>query len=426
MSFRFDHSACLGEGGLDPKLFTDLREALVPVLAELGKGSGRPDFLSIDPELDDISAALELATAWRKTFRDVVILGTGGSSLGARTLCALADPNDGPRLHFLENVDPLGFAAVVDRIDWEGAALLVVSKSGSTAETLGQALVLLPRLAERFDGTALTHRLAVVTEPGNNPLATLAARFGARRIPHHPGIGGRFSVLSVTGCLPALLAGLDVAALRRGALSTLERNLAAGADAAAAEGAALAVGLARSRGVQQSVLLSYADRLADFGLWYRQLWAESLGKGGQGTTPIRAMGTVDQHSQLQLYLDGPNDKLITLMTVESAGSGPVMDAGLAFDCGLDALAGRHLGDLLHVCARATGESLIARRRALRWLTLERLDMECLGGLFMHFMLETILAAALLSVDPFDQPAVEEGKVLARKYLQDMTPKESEP
>jgi glucose-6-phosphate isomerase len=335
----------------------------------------------------------------------------------------LVAPDNGPRLRFLENVDPQGFSAVIDKIDWREAALLIVSKSGSTAETLGQALVLLPQLAVQFQNADLSKRLAVITEPRDNPLTKLAERFGARRIPHHPGIGGRFSVLSVTGCLPALLAGLDVSALRRGALATLEQNLVGGAaQSAAAKGAALAIGLARDQGLSQSVLLSYVDRLADFGLWYRQLWAESLGKDGQGTTPIRAMGTVDQHSQLQLYLDGPKDKLITLLALDTAGQGPVMAADLAKNCGLDSLAGHSLGDLLQVSARATGESLIARGRALRWLTLSHLDEECLGGLFMHFMLETVLAAALLDLDPFDQPAVEEGKVLARKYLQDMAPK----
>lgn len=424
MSFQFDHSACLGGQGLDPEVFAGLLNRLEPSLAALGDKElpARPAFLEIDPDLADIGDVVELAKSWRETFRDIVILGTGGSSLGARTFCALAPVDTGPRLHFLENVDPQGFTAVVDSIDWQEAALLIVSKSGSTAETLGQALVLLPQLAARFSGTDLARRLAVITEPGENPLARLAKSFGARRIDHHPGIGGRFSVLSVTGCLPALLAGLNVSALRRGALATLEENLSAGAaQSPAAQGAALAVGLRETQDLTQSVLLAYVDRLADFGLWYRQLWAESLGKGGQGTTPIRAMGTVDQHSQLQLYLDGPRDKFVTLLALETAGQGPSMAADLARSCGLGSLAGCSLGDLLQVSARGTGESLIARGRALRWLTLRHLDEEVLGGLFMHFMLETVFAAALLNLDPFDQPAVEEGKILARKYLQDMAP-----
>jgi glucose-6-phosphate isomerase len=162
--------------------------------------------------------------------------------------------------------------------------------------------------------------------------------------------------------------------------------------------------------------MPYADRLGEFGFWFRQLWAESLGKDGHGTTPIRALGTVDQHSQLQLYLAGPRDKLFTVLTVASAGIGRPVDRALAQDPELAYLSGHGLGDLIAAEARATYETLARNRRPVRLIALERLDEAALGGLFMHYMLETILAARLIGVDPFDQPAVEEGKVLARRYL----------
>ena len=150
--------------------------------------------------------------------------------------------------------------------------------------------------------------------------------------------------------------------------------------------------------------------------WYVQLWAESLGKDGKGTTPIAALGPVDQHSQLQLYIAGPRDKLFTVVTVASAGQGPRMAADLAQLAGEPDFAGKTIGDLAAAEGRATAETLARNGCPVRTMHLERLDEAVLGELLMHFMLETIIAARLLGVDPFDQPAVEEGKVLAKRYL----------
>ena len=185
-----------------------------------------------------------------------------------------------------------------------------------------------------------------------------------------------------------------------------------------AVGAALAVGFARHRGVNMSVVFPYIDRLASFGLWYRQLWAESIGKDGKGTTPLRAMGTVDQHSQLQLYLDGPKDKIYTIVMGAPADQGPVIDTALFDDPALSPLRGRRMGDLLDACQRATAETLVAKGRPVRVMRLPRVDERAMGALMMHFMLETVIAAHLFGVDPFDQPAVEQGKVLARRYMEE--------
>ena len=162
--------------------------------------------------------------------------------------------------------------------------------------------------------------------------------------------------------------------------------------------------------------MAYADRLERFTRWYVQLWAESLGKDGKGTTPIGALGPVDQHSQLQLYIAGPRDKLFTIVTVASAGRGPRMAADLARLAGEPEFAGKTIGDLVAAEGRATAETLARNGCPVRTIHLERLDEAALGELLMHFMLETIIAAHLLGVDPFDQPAVEEGKVLAKRYL----------
>jgi glucose-6-phosphate isomerase len=322
---------------------------------------------------------------------------------------------DGPRLHFVDNVDPASFDALLVRLDLASCGLLVISKSGGTAETLTQFLILLPALEAALGRAALAERVTVISDPAPSPLRRLAGHFGIPCLDHEPGVGGRYAVLSNVGLLPAMIAGLNVEALRAGAALVLERSLGA-ADSAPALGAAIAVGLLNERRTSQTVLMPYVDRLADFALWYRQLWAESLGKDGTGTTPINALGAVDQHSQLQLYLAGPRDKMFTLVVLETAGQGGRVDPALADDEALAYLGGHGLGDLLQAMARATADTLARNGHPTRVIRLPRLDEEVLGALFMHFMLETVIAADLLGVNAFDQPAVEESKVLARRYL----------
>jgi glucose-6-phosphate isomerase len=246
----------------------------------------------------------------------------------------------------------------------------------------------------------------------------LCETFGIPTLDHDPNIGGRFSALTNVGLLPALARGLDVVALREGARSIVASMLNAkrAEDFAPAIGAALAVGLAKERGVRANVLLPYSDRLQRFAAWYVQLWAESLGKQGEGTTPVAALGPVDQHSQLQLYLDGTPQHFITVIRESCEGTGPRVAPDLAKLANADYLAGRAAGDLVAAQQRAIPEALIEAGRPVRTIDLKVLDERALGALMMHFMLETILAAHLLGVDPFDQPAVESGKILTRRYL----------
>jgi glucose-6-phosphate isomerase len=411
-----------GSGGLDRGAVAALQQATeagIDALAAAKRDNTLP-LLNLPERHDDIAHLTPIARDFRERFDDVIVLGTGGSSLGGKTLVALADRGFGPasgapRLHFMDNVDPVSFADLEAATDPTRTGLIVISKSGSTAETLTQFLVLLPRLRDALGLDDVGGALIAITEPRDNPLRRLAERIGATVIDHDPGIGGRYSVLSPVGLLPALIAGLDAAAVRRGAARVWRGLIEQRGEAAPAVGAALAVAAMRA-GLTQTVLMPYVDRLGEFGLWFRQLWAESLGKDGHGTTPIRALGTVDQHSQLQLYLAGPSDKLYTLITAPSVGVGRVVDRALADDSSLSYLVGHSLGDLLDAEARATYETLARNGRPTRLIALDRLDEEGLGALFMHFMLETILTAHLIGVDPFDQPAVEEGKVLARKYL----------
>jgi len=370
---------------------------------------------------DDLAGLAAFAEELRGDFRDVVVLGTGGSSLGGRALAALADPRrpETPRLHFPDNLDGHGFAGLLTALDVGKTHFIAISKSGGTAETLAQLLAAMDHVRAHASKDAFARAFSVITQPSPSVLRRLAEKWRLRVMNHDPGLGGRFSVLSLVGLLPAYVLGLDGAAVRDGARTVLEATLAATrpGEAAPAVGAALAVGLAE-RGASVSVMLAYADRLDCLALWYRQLWAESLGKDGHGTTPVRALGPVDQHSQLQLYLDGPDDKFFSIIQLATAGDGPRVPADLAADAALDYLAGRTLGDLVDAECRATAQTLAGAGRPVRRFELDRLDEYVLGGLMMHFMLETILAAHLLGVDAFDQPAVEQAKVLARRYLRE--------
>ncbi len=411
----------IGAGGLDRILFERMLDRTRPTLDALraAHDSGAMPLLRLPAARDDIEALGPVAEDFRARFDDVVVLGTGGSSLGGRTLCALNDTGFGraegaPRIHFMDNIDPHTFDAALAALDLARTGFLVISKSGSTAETLTQFLVCVNAVGADQAGD----RFTAITEPGDNVLRRLAERFGMRVLDHDPGIGGRYSALSLVGLLPAMIAGLDAVRVREGASAVLDVLLRAKDpdESEPAVGAAIAVALMRENRIGATVMMPYVDRLADFGLWVRQLWAESLGKKGLGTTPIRAQGTVDQHSQLQLYLDGPRDKMFTVIMLGTRGAGGRIEPGLADDEALGYLSGKTMGDLMEAEQAATARTLIDNGRPTRIFRLTSLDERVMGGLMMHFMLETIIAAHLMDVDPFDQPAVEQGKVLAREYL----------
>ena len=382
--------------------------------------------LRLPERQDDLATLTDVAGKLAQGVTDIVVLGTGGSSLGGQTLAQLAFYavpgvgvlRQGPRVHFIDNLDAISFEAMLTKLPLATTRFVAISKSGGTAETLMQTIAALTALKQ--GGHDPRGAMLGLTEPATagtrNGLRELLATFQVPVLDHDPDIGGRFSVLSNVGLLPAAALGLDVAAVRKGAAVALAPVLAKRppSEVPSAVGAALSVVLAPTK--PNNVLMAYCDRLERFTRWYVQLWAESLGKEGKGTTPLAALGPVDQHSQVQLYLGGPRDKLFTVVTVGSKGQGPRMDAELAKLAGVPGFAGKSIGDLVAAEGCATAETLANNGCPVRTIHLEKLDEQSLGELLMHFMLETIIAAHLLGIDPFDQPAVEEGKALAKKYL----------
>jgi len=422
-------AAAIGDGGLGEGAYSAALKLTAAALDEI-RAAHRDNILpmlQLPGDTADLDILKPVVERCRRDFDHVVILGTGGSSLGGQTVCQLADrgfgPRSGaPRLHFMDNIDPDTFDALFAAHDLARTGFIVISKSGGTAETISQFLICLDALISTVGKDAVSHHVIIITEPGDNALRRLGAAWNLTALDHHPGIGGRFSVLSLVGMLPAMIAGLDGHAVRAGAAVVLDAALAATdpGDCPPAVGAAISIGLLREGRAGNTVIMPYIDRLSGFGSWYQQLWAESLGKGGQGTTPIRAVGATDQHSQLQLYLDGPRDKMFTLILLDVAGTGGDIGTGIENDPSLAYLKGHTMGDLMDAEQRATAATLAANGCPTRMVSCARLDEKVMGGLLMHFMLETMIAAHLLGVDAFDQPAVEQGKVRAREYLAKMS------
>jgi glucose-6-phosphate isomerase len=390
---------------------------------------GKLPLLRLPSQRDDFAAISQAAQRLAAGASDVVFLGTGGSSLGGQTLAQLAGHavpgigllRDAPRIHFMDNLDPETFGALLTRLPLPTTRFVAISKSGGTGETLMQTAAVVAALKQAGLEKRVGELFLGLSEPvagKRNGLRDLLGPYRAPMLDHDPGVGGRFSVLTNVGLLPAAVLGLDIAAVRAGAAAALAPVLDCkpASEVPAAVGAALSVALAENRGKRIAVMMAYADKLERFTKWYVQLWAESLGKDGKGTTPIGALGPVDQHSQLQLFIAGPRDKLFTVITTATAGRGPRIEAEFAKLCGEPDFAGKTIGDLVAAQGRATAETLAKNGCPVRTMHLEKIDETSLGELLMHFMLETIIAAQLLGVDAFDQPAVEEGKVLAKKYL----------
>ncbi len=336
----------------------------------------------------------------------VVTVGIGGSALGAATVTEALAPSPVAH-HVLDNVDPAHISQLLSTLPLGETAVHVVSRSGTTAETLANFLVVREAMAEK--GVDWTER-TIVTTGEDGPLRDLAETHGLPALSTPEGVPGRFSVLSSVGLVPAALCGHDIEAVLAGARSvSLSESLF---ETPAYAYGALAYAL-DERGANINVMMPYAEGLESFAEWFAQLWAESLGKDGGGQTPVRALGATDQHSQLQLYRAGRRDKLITLVRSRERPKLEIPDADteeLAY------LSGTQLGELLDAEFEATEASLAAAGQPNVRIEIERLDAQGLGELLYSMEAACILAGELYDVETFTQPAVEWGKRAARGLL----------
>ena len=425
------HANAIGAAGLSDASLESWLGRLDAPLADLKAQyrSGALPHLRVPEWQDDLVAAEAAAAKLIVGARTIIFLGTGGSSLGGQTLAQLNGWNipgaadnaqkSRPRTRFYDNLDASTLDGALKSLDLAATRFVVISKSGGTPETLTQAVAALGAVrAAGLEAEIPLIFLGLSDPPVGAKLSGLRALCHAFKIPvleHPPGIGGRFSGLTNVGLLPAIVRGLDVRAVRAGAKAVVDAMLAAPNSAAFAPavGAAVAVALARERGIRVNIMLPYADRLARFGHWYVQLWAESLGKGGEGTTPVACLGPLDQHSQLQLFMDGPKEHYLTVLRTPTSGAGPIIVDDLAKLASIGFMSGRRVGDLVAAQTHAVPEALARAGRPVRTIDVDCLDEAALGALMMMMMLETILAARLLGIDAFDQPAVELAKNLTR-------------
>jgi glucose-6-phosphate isomerase len=341
----------------------------------------------------------------------VLVVGIGGSALGATTLAAaLPAPDDAPPVYALDNVDPAHVSTLLDSLPLSETVVNVVSKSGTTAETLANFLVVRERMQRA--GVDWTERTLVTTGDAG-PLRAMADRHDLPTLRVPDGVPGRFSVLSAVGTASAALRGADVTGLVAGARDAADDLSGSLFETPAYAYGAVAFALGR-RGATSNAMMPYVEALEPFAEWFAQLWAESLGKDGLGQTPLRALGATDQHSQLQLYRAGPRDKLVTFVRqTERAAAAPVPD-GLPDD--LSYLAGEGLGDLLDAEFRATEASLAAAGRPNVRVEIDRLDARSVGKLLYGMETACVLVGELEGIETFTQPAVEWGKVAARGLL----------
>lgn len=380
-------------------------------------------------DVDEAAVALEKLSAGADL---IVFFGTGGSSLGGQTLAQFAGwsipgqmaPGQmkRPRTRFYDNLDAATLAKALEPKRLREARFVITSKSGGTTETLAQAIATLSALDAAGLGDKVPEMVLGLTEPDKpgkrNGLRDLLASRGIPMLEHHTGIGGRYSCLTNVGLLPALARGLDAYQVRAGARSVVESLLSAktAADCAPALGAAAMTALTEAKGMRNLVMMPYDDRLGRFSAWYVQLWAESVGKEGKGSTPMACLGPLDQHSQLQLFMDGPPEHVLTVMRTGDAPDVPKIDAAMAKLAGAEFMAGRGVADVVQAQAYAVPEALAKAGRAVRTIDIPSLNEFSIGALLMHFMIETILAGRMAGIDPFDQPAVELAKVLTRERL----------
>ncbi|MDR2400910.1 MAG: glucose-6-phosphate isomerase [Deferribacteraceae bacterium] len=368
-------------------------------------------------KLDEIKA---IAKGQGHKYNDLVVIGIGGSALGFEAVVnallpsgynslSFADRLSYPRYWLLDNADPGIAYSVLKYCNPEDTYVIVISKSGSTLETAINFSLVYEWL--KASGHDMKKRLCIITDPSKGPLREFANINAIPNIALPSSIGGRFSVLSPVGLLPAALLGVDIEKLLAGAASVVEGDWSKTLTLAA-----IYMHFMGKRPI--NVLMPYSSRLVKFAEWYCQLWGESLGKrytnsGGEvyfGTTPLRTSGAIDQHSQLQLFREGPDDKFITFISLAQHYHDRAVES--AVHDSFSYIVGHKVGELLNTELSATEGALFTLSRPSVRLNIEQLDAYSLGQLFMLFQYITAVIGLANDIDPFNQPGVEEGKDFA--------------
>ncbi len=366
--------------------------------------------LNIVKDNDLLNSTIVQTEKFIKNKKKYVIFGTGGSNLGARALINTSI-NQPENILFFDNIDPLFFQSQILKLDIETTGFIVISKSGTTPETLSQLGCVINIANEKNILNVLYENTMIITESKDSPLFNIAKKNNCLLLEHKNNVGGRYSVFSNVGMVPAIIAGLDVKKIHQGVLKIINQN-----NFINSFKFAQIFKFCKSNNFLSNVLMTYSDGLNYFGKWYLQLWAESIGKKNRGVTALHAVGTTDQHSQLQLYLDGPKDKFFTFIKSNYKNKGLSIDSHIMRAESVDYLANKKMGDLMHAEQEATIDTFKLNNFKFREILIDSIDEESIGMLMANCMIETITACIYFNVDPFDQPAVEQGKILTKKFL----------
>ena len=434
MTLRIDYSnMMISPGGIDPAAWNGATKQFAD--AKLGfdalRSGGSVGFVDLPSDKGLLDQVERFASAARGKYDDVVVLGIGGSALGPIALRTALRPSGWnmlddntrggyPRLSVLDNVDPETIDALLGRLRLERTLFIVTSKSGGTAETMAQFLIVHDRITrQKLD---VAKQMVFVTDPTQGALRPLAERLKVPALDIPANIGGRFSVLAPVGTLPAALIGIDVKSLLAGAGEMAKRCESPDLARNPAGVFAMLQWLADDRLAKKIVVfMPYSDPLRDFAAWFVQLWAESLGKQRPdgthvGSTPLAALGATDQHAQVQLFMEGPADKTVTFVAVEKRATDVKIPGAFADVKELGYLAGHSLAELIDIEQRATAGALARRGRPNMTIHLERVDASHVGQLMMLLEIATAYAGQLYGIDAFNQPGVELGKQFAYALL----------
>ena len=415
------------EHGITPAQLDNLADKTLPLISRINqeRKDGKRPYRDLPSRTETVEQVKKLTAQVKEGCENLVVLGIGGSALGNIALQTALNPymhnldqsqRKGPRLFVFDNVDPAQFASFLDWADdkLDKTIFNVISKSGRTAETASQLMIVRELLLDRLGGGGLQNQVIATTDFHKGTLRKIAAEANLRCLEVPDGVGGRFSVLSAVGLFSAAMCGIDIDELLAGARDMDEK---VSREDFRRNPAALNAAINYhfyTHGKRNSVIMPYSDALKDMADWYRQLWAESLGKKEDldkrqveiGPTPIRALGATDQHSQVQLYREGPNDKLFTFLEVNDFSSDPRI--GPAPDCApeLGFLAGKKLSTLLNNEKKATEYALLHDKRPCLTILFDQVNAYTVGQFIYLFEVTTSFAGALFHINTYDQPAVE--------------------
>ncbi len=433
MKLRFDYNnmmtSAIGSHGIAPSVIDKAQKAHVAAFKEVIDNSGKGWQEWTETPLIDEKAVAEL-NEFGKEIRDkassFVVLGIGGSALGP--ICVFnallhlhhnelpEKMRKAPKIYVEDNIDPVRMSSLLDVIDVKTSYFNVITKSGETSETLSQFLILYNMLKKAVGEKEAKEHIIVTTTIGKGALYACAEKEGFKVFGIPSGVGGRFSVLSNVGLVPFAVMGVDIDSMLYGARAMREACERPDIKSNPALMTAFLQVKSMETGKNISVMMPYADGLKTMADFYCQIWAESLGKAVDkagkkvncGQTPAKSLGVTDQHSQVQLYTEGPFDKVVTFIGVESFGDNVDIPSDETADIG-NFLKGHTMGELLTAERKSTEFALTKAGRSNFTILMPEINAETVGELLMYFMYETAFAGAYLGIDTFNQPGVEEGK-----------------